>query len=164
MIARRPISEANYGANALRWGTAGLNIDACRVASTKPSKVGRTTGSKSLQVGQDQDGSEQPSPELGRYPSNVIVGDGFDHLSWAPFFYCAKPIGTERHDHPTAKPVKLTRYLARLATPLGGHVLDMFSGSASIGEGALGEGFSYVGIELDPAYAAVARARLQRRS
>jgi site-specific DNA-methyltransferase (adenine-specific) len=38
--------------------------------------------------------------------------------------------------------------------------LDPFSGSGSTGRGAVLEGFSFVGVELSPEYARIARARI----
>jgi site-specific DNA-methyltransferase (adenine-specific) len=58
------------------------------------------------------------------------------------------------------KPTNLMRYLCRLVTPPGGLVLDPFTGSGSTGKGAVLEGFRFVGIELSPEYAAIARSRI----
>lgn len=63
--------------------------------------------------------------------------------------------------HPTVKPTDLMRYLCRLVTPAGGLVLDPFMGSGSTGKAAVLEGFQFVGIELDPIYAAIAEARIR---
>lgn len=63
--------------------------------------------------------------------------------------------------HPTVKPTDLMRYLCRLVTPAGGIVLDPFMGSGSTGKAAVLEGFQFIGIELDPAYAAIAEARIR---
>lgn len=65
------------------------------------------------------------------------------------------------NNHPTVKPTDLMRYLCRLVTPAGGTVLDPFAGSGSTGRGAIAEGFQFVGIELDPEYAAIAEARIK---
>lgn len=62
--------------------------------------------------------------------------------------------------HPTVKPTELMRYLCRLVTPRGGMVLDPFAGSGSTGKAAVLEGFQFTGIELDPEYIAIARARI----
>jgi len=62
--------------------------------------------------------------------------------------------------HPTVKPVDLMQWLCRLVTPKGGTVLDPFCGSGSTGRAAVAEGFSFIGIDLDPDYAAIARARI----
>lgn len=62
--------------------------------------------------------------------------------------------------HPTVKPTDLMRYLCRLVTPPGGLVLDPFAGSGSTGKAAALEGFRFVGVELDPDYAAIAQHRV----
>ena len=62
--------------------------------------------------------------------------------------------------HPTVKPTDLMRYLCRLVTPPGGVVLDPFMGSGSTGKAAILEGFGFVGIELEPDYIEIARARI----
>jgi hypothetical protein len=65
-----------------------------------------------------------------------------------------------RNDHPTVKPITLMRWLCRLVTPPGGLVLDPFCGSGTTGCAAALEGFAFIGIEREEAYAAIARARL----
>jgi len=65
-----------------------------------------------------------------------------------------------RNNHPTVKPTDLMRYLCRLVTPPGGVVLDPFAGSGSTGKAAVLEGFRFIGIELDPRYCMIARARI----
>jgi site-specific DNA-methyltransferase (adenine-specific) len=68
---------------------------------------------------------------------------------------------TVRNVHPTVKPTDLMRYLCRLVTPPGGTVLDPFTGSGSTGRGAVLEGFNFIGCELSPEYAEIARARIR---
>lgn len=100
--------------------------------------------------------------------SGVLNGrrEGFNDSGGASrFFYCAKPDKAERNlggpnPHPTVKPVELMRWLCRLVTPEGGTVLDPFTGSGTTGIAAMREGFSFIGIEQNPDYAAVARARI----
>lgn len=113
-----------------------------------------------------------------------------DAGSAARFFYCAKASREDRNDgvenpgpqfqrgatlrdaervasnkagnhHPTVKPTDLMRWLCRLVTPPGGLILDPFAGSGSTGRGAIAEGFQFIGIELDPEYAAIAQARIR---
>lgn len=65
-----------------------------------------------------------------------------------------------RNVHPTVKPVSLMRWLVRLITPPGGVVLDPFTGSGSTGVAAVLEGARFIGCELSPEYAELARARI----
>jgi len=86
-----------------------------------------------------------------------------DAGSAARFFYCAKASKSDREDgniHPTVKPTALMRYLCRLVTPVGGVVLDPFAGSGSTGKAAVLEGFQFIGIEREPEYVDIARARI----
>ncbi len=62
--------------------------------------------------------------------------------------------------HPTVKPLALLRWLARLVTPPGGVVLDPFTGSGSTGAACALEGFRFVGVEREPEYVEIARARI----
>lgn len=63
--------------------------------------------------------------------------------------------------HPTVKPTELMRYLCRLITPVGGTILDPFCGSGSTGKAAALEGFSFVGIDIDPEYVDISRRRIE---
>lgn len=69
----------------------------------------------------------------------------------------AKP---RANHHPTVKPLALMQWLCRLITPRGGLILDPFCGSGSTGRAAIAEGFRFVGIEMEPEYAVIARARI----
>jgi len=65
------------------------------------------------------------------------------------------------NNHPTVKPTDLMRYLVRMVTPKDGTVLDPFMGSGSTGKGAILEGFTFIGIELDSDYMEIAEARIK---
>lgn len=91
----------------------------------------------------------------------TFYNDGLGSAS--RFFYCAKASKSDRNDgniHPTVKPTELMRYLCRLITPPNGIVLDPFMGSGSTGKGAILEGFDFIGMELDPEYFEIAKARI----
>lgn len=67
--------------------------------------------------------------------------------------------GGRRNHHPTRKSIALMRHFCRLVCPPGGVVLDMFAGSGTtIGAWGL-EGGRAIGIEMDPEFVAIARAR-----
>ncbi|MCY1045590.1 site-specific DNA-methyltransferase [Corallococcus sp. bb12-1] len=141
ILARKPL-VGTVAKNVLVHRTGALNIDGCRSST---------------------EGKE-------RWPSHVTFGEeAATHLSAEVprFFYVAKPSRAERHAgvghnfHPTVKPVGLMRWLCRLVTPPGGTVLDLFTGSGTTGIAALAEGFEFVGIEREPEYLALARARIE---
>lgn len=114
-----------------------------------------------------------------------------DSGSAARFFYCAKASRKDRNEglpdpgpqfqrgttlrkventdtkgnnHPTVKPTDLMAYLCRLVTPPGGIVLDPFMGSGSTGKAAMREGFRFTGIEMDPDYFEIAKARIKHEA
>jgi len=69
---------------------------------------------------------------------------------------------TEGRDHPAQWPTQLVRkWLSR--TP-GDVVFDPFCGSGVVGAEAVRLGRSFIGIDLDPAYVAIARARIDAAS
>lgn len=76
--------------------------------------------------------------------------DGNPYGRWKPL----------KNNHPTVKPTDLMRYLCRLVTPSGGHVLDPFAGSGSTGRAAVLEGFQFTGIEMDERFVEIAEARI----
>jgi DNA modification methylase len=86
--------------------------------------------------------------------------------SSARFFYCAKASKSERNGgngktaHPTVKPLALMRYLITLVTPPNGVILDPFLGSGSTLVAAKELGFSGRGIDNDPEYIEIAKARI----
>jgi site-specific DNA-methyltransferase (adenine-specific) len=51
-------------------------------------------------------------------------------------------------------------WLCRLICPPGGTILDPFLGSGTTGIAAAREGFNFIGIEIDPHYLDIARARI----
>ena len=62
--------------------------------------------------------------------------------------------------HPTVKPTDLMRQLIRLVTPLGGTVLDPFTGSGSTGKAAILEGMQFIGCELTEDYLPIIQGRI----
>lgn len=75
-----------------------------------------------------------------------------------PRTYDALPVANH---HPTVKSQALMRWLVTLITPPGGVVLDCFAGSGSTGVAAVSLGHSFIGIEADADYCAIAEARLR---
>lgn len=79
------------------------------------------------------------------------------------FFYCAKASKSDKgsdNTHPTVKSTKLMSYLIKLITPPNGVVLDPFMGSGSTGVAAVGEGFKFIGIEMEQDYIEITTKRI----
>lgn len=62
--------------------------------------------------------------------------------------------------HPTVKPVELMRWLVKLVTPVGGVVLDPFTGSGTTGMACRYEHRKFIGIEREADYIAIAERRI----
>ena len=185
VMARKPLSEKSIADNVLKHGTGGINIDDCRVGDDEMinQPAGNKAGGNSLNMsvkGMPQ--GVTPTINYGRFPANVMH-DGSDEVlesfpvakeSPARFFYCPKvskkeremgldsaTSSTKKNTHPTVKPIALMEYLCTLITPKNGIVLDPFMGSGSTGIGATNLGFKFIGIELEPEYYEIAKARIE---
>jgi site-specific DNA-methyltransferase (adenine-specific) len=67
----------------------------------------------------------------------------------------------QKFHHPGTFPVELPRWCIRLHGRAGATVLDPFAGTGTTILAAAAEGARGIGIELDPHYIAIARARLE---
>jgi site-specific DNA-methyltransferase (adenine-specific) len=65
-----------------------------------------------------------------------------------------------RADHPTQKPIVIFVGLVKASCPPGGIVLDPFMGSGTTAIAARQTGRHFTGLELNPAYCDIIRARL----
>lgn len=70
--------------------------------------------------------------------------------------------GQIRNYHPTVKPLKLMQWLVRLVgCQPGSVVLDPYMGSGTTGMAAVGQGYRFVGCEMDADYYRIAAARVR---
>jgi DNA modification methylase len=67
----------------------------------------------------------------------------------------------EKNGHPCSKPLGPWRWLVEKAARPGGVVLDPFMGSGTSGVACIQSGHGFVGIEIDPAYFAIAQCRIR---
>ena len=184
VLARKPLS-GTVAANCLEWGTGGLNIDGCRYAYGDPAWPGPQEGdgawggggSKLHEGGLSKVGGEA-RPALGRWPANIYAcpkpsrserEQGCESLSSKSATSPAGPGGWKEKEvknyHPTVKPIQLMRWLIRLVSPpaLDGVppvVLETFGGSGTTMVAAELEGVRCIGIEMEPSYCDIIRARL----
>lgn len=175
LMARKPLA-GTVVENVLKHGVGGLNIDGCKVEST--DVVGGRGCKKNTEGAvcfseYKGEGYEPRRHTQGRYPANVILDGSEDVEALFPndtqrFFYCAKASKRDRDEglegmnpHPTVKNTALMRHLVRLVTPKGGVVLDPFMGSGSTGKACMYEGMQFIGVELNPKYVEIAKARIE---
>lgn len=92
-----------------------------------------------------QSGKVEAGVRTGRYPTDVLtysINDG------------------EPAVHPTQKPVALMMHLVQSYAPVGGLVVDTYSGSGSTGVAAVRTGRRFIGCERDAVFFAKAAARI----
>jgi DNA modification methylase len=184
LLARRP-PQGPVERNLAAYGTGALNAEACRVEGRFPANVivshapgcdsGECTAGCAVRLVDEAAGSTRaPSGRL-RTVSRLFYcpkasrperDAGCEHLPRRALdlFPSARAAGYKAppaaNPHPTVKPLALMRWLVRLVVPRGGLALDPFCGSGSTGCAAVLEGRRFAGIELDPRYAEIARARI----
>jgi DNA modification methylase len=136
-----PLNAGRWPANLILDAEAGAGAEWSRFFyCPKASKADRDEG---------LEGFEE---RVAGVAYTTMAGDGRENPEILP--------AVRRNPHPTVKPTDLMRWLARLVTPQGGTILDPFTGSGSTGKAARLEGFGFVGIEREPEYADIARARI----
>ena len=103
------------------------------------------------------DGIEEKDVPYSDYRKEMKTTDSFvsKYPDGSP-----RPMNKLKNAHPTVKPLALMRYLITLVTPPNGVVLDPFLGSGSTLVAAKELGFSGRGIEKDPEYFEIAKARI----
>jgi len=104
IVARKPI-DGTVANNVLKWGTGGINIDACRVPLngdkpySYPNGSGGSHGPVPIRIHYDNPVYGNPQ---GRFPANLIHDGSDEVVSGFPndtsrFFYCAKASKSERN-------------------------------------------------------------------
>jgi site-specific DNA-methyltransferase (adenine-specific) len=157
--------------NVERWGVGGLNIDGCRIETVDegrwPANILLDDHAASLvdiQAGLEASRffycgkTDRGEREAGLEAFEQISGGSYQGRVDGTL---GGPIPKRANVHPTVKPLAVMRWLCRLITPPGGLILDPFNGSGTTGCAAVQLGFSYLGIEREPEYAAIARARIE---
>lgn len=147
--ALRNVNEIEYKHG--RW-PANVIID-----ETAGAMIDETTGGASRFYYTAKSSKEER--EAGLHYMRVSLKPNTLHMAETPEHY-GHYSSARANNHPTVKPVDLMRYLIRLITPPGGVVLDPFCGSGSTGCGAVVENMDFIGIDITPEYADIARRRI----
>ena len=175
-VARKPLI-GTVAENVLQHGTGALNVDGCRVRTEDVLMFNRKPENTTASGWKETHRQPYQQSPSGRWPANLIH-DGSEEVtglfpadddgeqSAARFFYTAKADKTDRgpgNNHPTVKPLDLMRYLVRLVCPIGGVVLDPFSGSGTTLAAAQAEGCLAIGMEREAAYCEIIKGRFYQR-
>jgi len=161
------------------------------VPQSDPANRGGVVGSAWQATGgaeKNQAASIDRLRRLGRWPANVYATPkasrsereaGCDGLpgrtgaetvereegsagAQSPRAGAGRTASTVRNHHPCVKPVRLMRWLCVLVgCQPGSLILDPFAGSGTTGIAALRAGFRFLGMEREPEYVEIARARIR---
>ncbi len=143
-ISRVPKERQLFNQSEIAGGRWPANLFQCPKASRSEREEGcddlpSISGAEATDRKPDTAGLNNPRAGAGRTASEV------------------------RNIHPTVKPVKLMRWLIGLVTPEDGIVLDTFAGSGTTLVAAELEGIRSIGIEREPGYCDIVRARLKHK-
>jgi len=82
-LCRKPLEEKTIASNVLKYGTGGLNIDACRVGTGDDRTKGGTGGMKTAYVGGELENKVERATG-GRFPANLIHDGSEEVVSQFP--------------------------------------------------------------------------------
>lgn len=177
VLARKPFPGSTVAECVREHDTGAINIDGCRMAYGDKAWPGPQG-----EVGPRGEVEQHPA---GRWPANLYhcpkpaksereegcdeLAEGYKRNALTTHNGAGNhrsidqgPLSVVRNTHPTVKPVALMRWLVRLVTPPGGLVVEPFAGSGTTMVACEHEDFRCVGIEAEPAYCDIIRARVER--
>jgi len=91
-------------------------------------------------------------------PQRQTIGGGGTETDIAGAYGSVK--AKSGNHHPTLKPIELMKWLVKLVSIEGQVILDPFTGSGSTGIAVELLGREFIGVELDPDYCEIAKARI----
>lgn len=156
-----PHAAGRFPANVLLDGSQAAVLDV-------QSGIQRDGVAVNRNRGEERPMTVEGAPRLVGSKDDVGFGGSGGASRFFPTFrYEAKAPGSERPKvdgvaHATVKPLDLMRWLVRLVTRRGGHVLDPFAGSGTTGEAALLEGMESTLIELESDHLPLILARVKK--
>lgn len=128
-LLQKPISEKTIAKNVMKWGTGGINIDACRVAldGEKPPTGSAKRVYKSNQYTEAKIyGDNKETSPKGRFPSNLILDDSEEVVELFPI---TKSGGGNKH--PAGSKIYGRNSYNESITCGDNHIYEASEGSAS---------------------------------
>lgn len=130
----------------------------------RPYCNAKAGGVAPVRPGTDGVGRPRPGPHVNGWDPTRL---GAVEVARVPDLIRLSTRNNENDDglntHPAVYPPALAGWVGKLVCPPGGTVLDPFSGSGSTGVACLRNEWNYIGIEIDPGYAAMSRKRLRTK-
>lgn len=114
-------------------------------------------------VARPQPGRFRAQAEYIVWATNGPRDTGTDGAIYLDGVFRIRTPTTDEREHATQKPLELMEQLVLLA-PLGGIVLDPFTGSGTTGVAAKMRGRQFIGFEISEHYCAISRRRLEGAS
>lgn len=75
-LARKPLSEKTIVDNVIKWGTGGINVDGCRIATDDMTDYENNTNRSNVKGHWgNSDGAEVVANEGGRFPANILFDE-----------------------------------------------------------------------------------------
>ena len=110
VLARKKIEGTNKQ-NREKYGTAGINIDACRIEGEKQTRHSNPVMNSGKYAQNENADREETTPDTkGRFPANVMH-NGLEE-DWARYFYCPKTSKAEKNKGLENLPIKKTSSMA----------------------------------------------------
>jgi site-specific DNA-methyltransferase (adenine-specific) len=145
---------------------------------TSPAKEGIRRNRSGMGIHDSEKGTFGKGDVYGGYNDNGGSASRYfktcpildEDIETQRIFYTAKASKKERNAgldgiqcvHPTVKPIKLMEYLVGLVKmPENTVVLDPFMGSGTTGIACVNNDVNFIGIELEPEYFEIAKARIE---
>lgn len=99
--------------------------------------------------------------EFSRYNFPSVQGQEMCNFTnvWS-FLPPSRKVCDGKYNHPAEKPIDAMNRLCEMLSVPGGAVLDPFMGSGTTGVACVKTGRSFIGIEIDPTYFAIAQKRI----
>lgn len=142
VVARKPL-EGTLVDNVLKWGTGVLNIADTAIVGYD-GEARWTPNAITLEEDYDLEVFRITGGQIADYrKANKNERPSVDGI-----------------EHPSVKPLELMKYLVRMATPKGGHILEPFAGTGTTLLAAEVQGFSCTGIEAEQKYVDLIRSKL----
>jgi DNA modification methylase len=100
VLARKPLSESSIAANVLKHGTGAINVDGCRIGTSRdvPASLSKCKTPNGVYGDYGGGDSKELNPNIGRWPANLIHDGSEEVVSGFPNVKTGGP-GITKENH-----------------------------------------------------------------